>query len=88
MRDPFDFVRSAAFPALVEGQADSLEHTLELARKRVDTAARDVAQELNVSGAQANPEMLAERIREVRRRQEVMADIAGLQVAVGAAGKS
>lgn len=89
MRDPFDFVRSAAFPALVEGQAESLENTLELARKRVDTAIRDVAQELNVSGSQCNPETLAERIREVRRRQnEVMADIAGLQVSVGACGKS
>ena len=88
MRDPFDFVRSVAFPALIEGQADSLEHTLELARKRVDTATRDLAQELNVSGSQGNPETLAERIREVRRRQEVVADIAGLQVAVGAAGKS
>ena len=88
MRDPFDFVRSEAFPALVWGQADSLEHTLELARKRVDTATRDIAREMNVSGSQGNPEMLAERIREVRRRQEVVADIAGLQVAVGACGKS
>jgi len=88
MRDPFDFVRSAAFPALVEGQAESLENTLELARKRVDTAIRDVAQELNVSGSQTNPELLAERIREVwRRKSEVLDVIRGLEVALDAAGK-
>ena len=88
MRDPFDFVRSAAFPALAEGQAESLEKTLELARKRVDTAIRDVAQELNVSGSQTNPELLAERIREVwRRKSEVLDVIRGLEVALDAAGK-
>lgn len=89
MRDPFDFVRGAAFPALVEGQADSLENTLEVAQRRLDAAISAVAQELNLSGAQGNPETLAERIREVwRREKEVLEVISGLQVAIGACGKS
>lgn len=84
----FSFVRSDSFPNLSDGQEQSLAATIHIARRRVEEEIFRVAAELNESGSRANPEMLAERIREVRRRQEVLADITGLQVAVGAAGKS
>lgn len=85
----FLFVLREEFPKLELGQAESLEHTIELAKRRLGKAiAEVVTQELNKTGSQTNPETLAERIREVRRRQEVLADITGLQVALDAAGKS
>lgn len=87
--DPeFAWVALPSCPHLIEGQVDSLENTIEIAHRRVDQAVADCIQELNVSGSQANPEMLAERIWEVKRRRRVLAAIAGLQVALGAAGKS
>ena len=89
MIDPaFGWVDRPEFPELSLGQADSLDLTIDLAQRRLGQAIYDVAQELNRSGSQCNPEALAERVREVRRRQEVVADIAGLQVAIGACGKS
>ena len=83
----FSWVTLPSCPHLIEGQADSLEHTIELAHKRVDQAVVDCIQELNVSGSQASPELLAERIWEVKRRRKVLAVIAGLQVSLGGAGK-
>lgn len=85
----FQFVLREAFPKLELGQAESLEHTIELAQQRLDQAIADVVrQELNKSGSQTNPETLAERVREVwRREKEVLNIITGLQVALRVAGK-
>lgn len=85
----YQFVLREAFPKLELGQAESLEHTLELAQKRLDQAIADVVrQEMNKTGSQGNPETLAERVREVwRREKEVLDVITGLQGAVRAAGK-
>lgn len=84
----FRWVLEPSCPALVGEQAACLEHTVEVAERRVGKAISAVIDELNVSGSQTNPELLAERIREVRRRKEVLADVAGLQVALSGRGES
>jgi hypothetical protein len=84
----FRFVVREAFPKLELGQAESLEHTIDLAQKRLDQAIADISrQELHKTGSQTNPETLAERVREVWRREKVLEVITGLQGALGAAGK-
>ena len=84
----YQFVLREALPKLELGQAESLENTIELAQKRLDQAIADVVlQELNKSGSQTNPETLAERVREVWRREKVLEVITGLGGALRAAGK-
>lgn len=84
----YQWVNAQSCPRLVGEQAASLEHTVEAAERHVDKAIVAVIDELNVSGSQTNPELLAERIREVwRRKSEVLDVIRGLEVALDAAGK-